>query len=156
MPESSLSMLELAQRLVAAGHSGLDPAAEAGVAIERLRGSLTRLAGVEGFASLQRRALALAVKKHPSLQRVHVDALGRLQGLEQLAARAGGDQQAQATIAIIGRLLELLVTFIGEPITLRLLREAWPDAFPADHVSPESPEPPEPRKSHEDQEEDER
>ena len=37
---------------------------------------------------------------------------------------AGGE----AAVAITAHLLGLLVTFIGEPLTLRLVREAWPDA----------------------------
>jgi hypothetical protein len=28
----------------------------------------------------------------------------------------------------VAQLLGLLVTFIGEPLTLRLVRDAWPDA----------------------------
>ncbi len=34
----------------------------------------------------------------------------------------------EAAVAITAHLLGLLVTFIGEPLTLRLVREAWPDA----------------------------
>ena len=29
---------------------------------------------------------------------------------------------------IVAQLLGLLVTFIGEPLTLRLVRDAWPNA----------------------------
>jgi hypothetical protein len=29
---------------------------------------------------------------------------------------------------IIAQLLELLVTFIGQPLTLRIVHESWPDA----------------------------
>ena len=36
---------------------------------------------------------------------------------------------ADAAVAIIAHLLGLLVTFIGEPLTLRLVGEAWPDAL---------------------------
>ena len=42
-----------------------------------------------------------------------------------LMRRDGG---AEAAVAITAHLLGLLVTFIGEPLTLRLVREAWPDA----------------------------
>jgi len=38
-----------------------------------------------------------------------------------VAAEAAGD--------ILATLTELLVTFIGEPLTARMLQEAWPDAF---------------------------
>jgi len=36
---------------------------------------------------------------------------------------------AEAAGAMLATLIELLVTFIGEPLTARFLREAWPDAF---------------------------
>ena len=36
----------------------------------------------------------------------------------------GGDGGA----AVVAHLLGLLVTFIGEPLTLRLVADAWPDA----------------------------
>jgi hypothetical protein len=61
------------------------------------------------------------------LQRVKVDVDGSLKGLEPVVADAsngGGD----AALAVIAHLLGLLVTFVGEPLTLRLVRNAWPDA----------------------------
>ena len=39
------------------------------------------------------------------------------------------DGGADAPVAIIAHLLGLLMTFIGEPLTLRLVREAWPDVL---------------------------
>ena len=36
---------------------------------------------------------------------------------------------AEAAGAVLSTLTELLVTFIGEPLTARILQEAWPDAF---------------------------
>ena len=47
---------------------------------------------------------------------------GTLDGLDGLP------HDADAGTSIVARLLELLVTFIGEPLTLRLVRDAWPDA----------------------------
>jgi len=35
----------------------------------------------------------------------------------------------EAAGAVFGTFTGLLVTFIGEPLTARLLRKAWPDAF---------------------------
>ena len=89
--------------------------------------SLTRFAGADGFASLLRRALALARAEVPSLQTVTVKPDGSLEGLEALAADAT-NAGPEAAVAITAHLLGLLVTFIGEPLTLRLVREAWPDA----------------------------
>lgn len=123
-----LSTRNLARRLLAASRNGADPqVADPAVVIERLGAALSRLAGADGFASLLRRALTLACKESQSLRNVKIDAAGRLQGLEQLPMKPGADARAEATIAVTAHLLELLVTFIGEAITLRLVREAWPD-----------------------------
>ena len=97
-----------------------DPTAQAMRVFERLRVALARFAGSDSFASLVRRALALAKADEPALQQVSIKANGSLEGLEQIA----GDP----IVTIIAHFLGLLVTFIGEPLTLRLIRDAWPDA----------------------------
>jgi len=94
---------------------------------EKLRISLIRLAGPDGFASLLRRALALARAEVPALDRVTVNPDCSMEGLEVLLADAT-DGAVHGPAAITGHLLGLLVTFIGEPLTLRIVREAWPDA----------------------------
>ena len=94
---------------------------------DKLRLSVTRFAGAEGFASLLRRSLALARAEVPSLNRVTVYPDCSMDGLEALAADET-DRGAEAAVALAAQLLGLLVTFIGEPLTLRLLRESWPDA----------------------------
>ena len=93
---------------------------------EKLRVSLTRFAGADGFTSLMRRALALARAEVPALHRVQITAEGSVEGLDELAAdaREGGE----AAAAITTHLLGLLVTFVGERITLKLVHDAWPDA----------------------------
>ncbi len=97
------------------------------VVIEKLRITLTKFAGSEGFASLLRRALVLASVEVPSLQSVKIGADGRLQGFEQIVADKGaGGAADEAAVAITAHLLGLQVTFIGEPLTLRLERWAWP------------------------------
>jgi hypothetical protein len=129
MDTPSPLMSDLARRLLAASQNASGPHVhEAAVVTEKLRIPLTRFAGAEGFASLLRRALALASAEAPSLQSIKVGAAGRLEGFEQVAAdtgtAAGG---SEAAVAITAHLLGLLVTFIGEPFTLRLVREAWSD-----------------------------
>ena len=94
---------------------------------EKLRISLTQFVGADGFATLLRRSLVLARAEVSSLQAVRATADGRLEGLEALATEAGKD--GEAATAITAHLLGLLVTFIGESVTLRLIRDAWPDAL---------------------------
>lgn len=86
---------------------------------DRLRAPLTRLAGVAGFRSLLSRALALAKAEAPALAGAHVRADGTLEGLPT---------DADAEFAVVTQLLDLLVTFIGEPLTRRLVQDVWPDA----------------------------
>ena len=130
-------MRHLARRLLAveaASQSASQPHVHEAVRVcEKLRISLTRFAGADGFASLLRRALALARSEVPAVASITVKADCTMEGLEELTAAArksggGGDGGAEAVAAITSHLLGLLVTFIGEPLTLRLVREAWPDA----------------------------
>ena len=119
-------MRDLARRLLAASQSASDPPVqEAGLVNEKLRISLIQFAGADGFAALLRRALALASAEVPALHRATVSADGRLEGLDQLSTTTGTVAGA-AAVALTAHLLGLLVTFIGEPLTLRLVREAWP------------------------------
>lgn len=127
MDTPSASMRDLARRLLAASHSTSDTQVQdVEIVNEKLRLSLIQFAGTEGFAALLRRALVLASAEVPSLKNATVSADGRLQGLEPLATQAGTVAGA-AAVAITAHLLGLLVTFIGEPLTLRLVREAWPN-----------------------------
>ena len=95
---------------------------------EKLRQPLSRLAGVAGFRSLLSRALALANGEVRWLKAVHVAADGSLEGLDDSQGDLSQDEVAEGEIVLIDRLLGLLVTFIGEALTLRLVQEAWPDA----------------------------
>ncbi|MEX0611764.1 MAG: hypothetical protein WD738_00900 [Pirellulales bacterium] len=125
------SMRELAQRLLAleaASQSAADAHVDEAVRVcEKLRISLTRFAGADGFTSLLRRALALARADFPAVETVKLKPDGSLEGFEMLAAGATNGRP-EAAAAITTHLLGLLVLFIGEPQTLRLVREAWPEA----------------------------
>jgi hypothetical protein len=126
MDKASPAMRDLARRLLAASQTASDPHVQEAVLVnEKLRISLTQFAGADGFAALLRRAVALASAEVPALHRATVSADGRLEGLEQLATQPGSVASA-AAVVITAHLLGLLVTFIGEPLTLRLVREAWP------------------------------
>ena len=130
MDMPSPSLRSLAQRLLsleAEGSGGGAQGHEAVRVLTKFRVSLTRFAGPEGFASLLRRSLALARAETPALEAVTLNPDGSLNGLEGLASdtRDGGHE---TVVGIIAHLLALLVTFVGEPLTLRIVREWWPDA----------------------------
>jgi hypothetical protein len=129
MDAPSPAIRKLARRLLTleatAQSAGSDARAHEAVRVcEKLRISLTRFAGAEGFASLLRRALALARAEVPSLDRVKIRPDGSIEGLEELARKDG----TEAGAALTAHLLGLLVTFVGQSLTLRLVRETWPDA----------------------------
>ena len=100
---------------------------------EKLRKSLGVIAGSAGFQSLASRALALARTEAPSLSTARVSADGSLQGLGEFEPqididkdRAGEYPAGEGGIILIARLLGLLRLFLGEALTLSLLRNAWP------------------------------
>ena len=134
MDRPSASIERLAKRLLAI-ESRSSGASHAHEAVWRKLGvSLSRFAGEEGCTSLLRRALSLAQKEVPSLQPVSIAPDASLIGLDTLPldSTTGGPEGATAITAY---LLALLVTFIGEPLTLRLVREAWPGSFLDDEHS---------------------
>jgi hypothetical protein len=81
----------------------------------------------EGFQVLLARALALARSEVPWLRAVQVNEDGSLAGLEAVRAQTDPAEFLEGGVVLLSRLLGLLVAFIGENLTLRLLREAWPN-----------------------------
>jgi hypothetical protein len=95
---------------------------------EKLRQSLCEFVGVAGFQSLASRALTLSRPEVPSLSAARVAADGSLQGLGDIETQVdmGKDPAGNGEIILIARLLGLLRIFLGEALTLSLLRNAWP------------------------------
>ena len=118
----------LAQRLIA--YERGDKLSEAKIrtfpAFEKLRPHLATLMGNAGFRALLSRSLALANEEVPWLRAVHVKADGSLEALEQLETQVGPDEFMEGRVVLLAQLLGLLMAFIGENLTLRLVREVWP------------------------------
>ena len=114
---------ELAQRLLAYEEVEINPAMVDMPAVcrvcDKLRRPLSTLAGAAGFRSLLARALTLAKQESPVLGAGEVQPDGSLQGLN--------DEAAQSGAVLIAHLIGLMVTFIGESLTLRLLHDVWLD-----------------------------
>ena len=122
-------MRDFAERLIAFETRGNKSAEKAMVAClisEKLRPHLATLMGSVGFRALLSRALALANAEVPWLRAVHVNADGSLEGLDELGAQVDPDEIFEGCVALLAQLLGLLVAFIGEDLTLRLVREVWP------------------------------
>jgi hypothetical protein len=93
---------------------------------EKLRPHLATLMGNAGFRALLSRSLALAVADVPSLRAVHVNSAGSLDGFNQSEAEVDREETSQGEVALLAQLFDLLTEFIGEGLTLRLLRDVWP------------------------------
>ena len=128
VPESR----HLAQRLLtyeAVAGENSEPAESAAFRVcAKLRRPLITLAGVAGFRSLLSRALTLARAQAPSLSAVRVAADCSLQGLDELASLTDEKQSRDGGAILIAHLIGLLLSFIGEGLTLRLVQDVWPEA----------------------------
>jgi hypothetical protein len=132
-------MRDLARRLLAceavAGKTS-EPAESATLRVyEKLRQCLGVFSGVDGFKSLAFRALTQAKSEAPGLWAVQVAENGSLQGLGKFKPQSvefepqlgcDMDQASEDGVIFIARLLGLLHTFLGEALTLSLMRNAWP------------------------------
>jgi hypothetical protein len=94
---------------------------------EKLRRTLCALAGIAGYRSLASRALTLAKVKAPSLRVMQVTADGSLQVHSEAESENDKGLAGEDQIILLAELLGLLHAFIGEELTLRLLREGWPN-----------------------------
>ena len=128
MSRSTATMRDFAQRLVTGdgiGKKPLDRRADFGGVVAKVRGPLAALVGVSGFRSLLSRALASAGDEVRWLRAVHVKADGSLERPAEMA-QLDKEEVARGEAAVIAQLLGLLVTFIGEALTARLLLDVWP------------------------------
>jgi hypothetical protein len=139
-------MRDLARRLLAyeAAASSLPGAAEAATlrVYAKLRQGLGEFAGVAGFQAFASRALALARTEVPGLNAARVAGDGSLQGLGEHDRpmkndedQAGESPADEGGLVLLARLLGLLVTFLGQALTLSLLRVTWPGAALDDYDS---------------------
>lgn len=91
------------------------------VVIETLSPHFGALMGAVGFRALISRSLVLANGEVAWLRDLRVREDGAFEGLNELEAQANPDEIAAGGIVLLDRLLGLLVTLIGEDLTLRLL-----------------------------------
>lgn len=101
-------------------------AAAAGRVYDKLDAQLMPLLGRAGFRALFMRSAKLAQSELPSLAGVahSLESATRLrawlQSLELVAA-------IETAAVLLGNFLELTTTFIGERLTVQVLRQAWPE-----------------------------
>ena len=99
---------------------------------EKLRPPLASLMGHVGFRALVSRSLVLAHAEVPWLREARVKTDGSLELAGEIGARIDPDEILEGRVVLIAQLLGLLVAFIGQTLTLRLVGEAWPKLSLAD------------------------
>ena len=91
------------------------------VVIEKLSPHFVALMGTTGFRALISRALVLANAEVAWLRELHVGKDGSFEGLIELQANANPEEISDGGTVLLARLLGLLVSLIGEDLTLQLL-----------------------------------
>ncbi len=130
MSRATPQMLNFAKRLVTyetlANKSSQTKTPMAFHVGDRLRPQLAALVGNGGYRALLLRALALTKAEVPWLRAVQVNMDGSLEGSEELHVQLAPDKFFDCSVVLLAQLLGILVAFIGETLTLHLVREVWP------------------------------
>jgi hypothetical protein len=128
MSGTNTAQVARAKRLLAlegdAGSSSAGCAAAAWSLYEKLNARLAPLLGAAGVQALFVRSAKLAQADFPSLAEVATP-----DGMKKLGAGLQALEPADATevaATLFGTFLELMTTFIGERLTVLILRSAWP------------------------------
>jgi hypothetical protein len=134
MPGSANLRQAIQRALTREAGTGTDAKALAAAALrvyETLAGQLALLIGDGGVKALTARSLHLVRRDFPWLAETEASGLA-----EGLFARFGSSLERQepavateAAIAALATLGGLLESLIGEALTMRVLRAAWPGAF---------------------------
>jgi hypothetical protein len=129
MSRATRKIREFAQRLIdheTRSNSSATKTAAACVVCDKLRPHLATLMGTSGFRVLLSRAMALSNAEASWLRAVRIKTDGSLEGFDEPAAQVDPEEFAEGIVVLVTQLLGLLVAFIGENLTVHLVREVWP------------------------------
>ena len=101
---------------------------------DKLRPYLAAVIGSTGFHALLSRAIALAKAESLWLRGLQVKGDGSLGELEECGVPVEPEEVTEGSVLLVAELFGLLATFIGENLTLRMVREVWPKLSPGDLV----------------------
>ena len=120
---------ELARRIVNHERATTDASGDgtAKRADEKLRPYLTKFVGAAGYTALLSRAVSLAKADLASMDSVLVNSDGTLSGFDESRSQ-NADTSPSGELALLTRLLGLLFAFVGEAITLQIVRDVWSEA----------------------------
>jgi hypothetical protein len=126
----------LLAREIGADVSSLGLAAAAERVCEKLANRLSRLVSPAGPRAILARALHISRARFPFLANVRAGMVPGpcLEGLREQIQDVDPGAARQGLLAVLETLLELLVGFIGEDLTLRLVGEVWAEV-PFRHLS---------------------
>jgi hypothetical protein len=102
--------------------------AAAGRVFDKLSHRLAQLITPVGSEALLTRAVHLSRAEFPFLDGVPSaqNTRGLIDRLREIAATVEPSQADEAFLSVLGALVGLLIAFIGEDLTFRLLRDVWP------------------------------
>jgi len=130
MSRTTQQMRNVAARLIAcemnAAHSSEATLPAAARVLEKLRPQLATMMGSAGFRAVLARSLALAAAKDHSLAAVELKENDTLEGWKRLEEQEGAERVTESSVLLVTQLLGLLTAFIGDNLTLRLVRNVWP------------------------------
>ena len=101
-------------------------------AFEKLRIRLSQPIGAAGYRALLTRALTLSTNNSPWLEAIQIEKDGTLAGFTEAAASQSLSSAIEGSVEIVTHLIELLETFVGRELSLRLLADIWP--IPVDEM----------------------
>ena len=134
MKKPHRALHDIARRVIHSRYRDAPSLAASADAMQLSCGELYRVLetamGPAGLQALITRAIKLTARDYPWLAQVKVgNAAGcALSGLTEAAERLDVAEANEGYAALLATIVSLLVTFIGEELTLRFLRLAWPDA----------------------------
>ena len=133
MNRASPEAKKLAKRLIALEKSGRKATGTNPLpvfhATELLRPQLAILMGNGGYRAMMARSLVLGGEEIPWLHAIHVKSDGSLEGLADIHSQLNNGDFLEGRVVLLAQLFGLLVAFIGEALTLRIVREVWPKVF---------------------------
>ena len=127
MDRSSLPVREIAGQSYASETSNSDLGAlHSFRTIEKLAQHLSVPMGPDSFQSLLARSLSRSTVEVPWLGKLRATGTGHLDGLANARATFSADDISEGEVVLLTHFLELLVAFIGPSMTLKFVRETWP------------------------------
>jgi hypothetical protein len=107
---------------------------------QKLSPGVSRLVSPAGFQAILSRALHIVRAEFPLLTGVRAGSAPAtcLEGMGEHVHKIDTGEAVRELLAVLGTLLDLLVRFIGEDLTQRLVREVWPELPSRESARPEN------------------